>query len=119
MIPLMRLAQVILFANDLVRMKELYSGFLGLAILEEADGYLRLDAGGGCVLMLHQLGEPPSPTPRQDTFIKLAFHADDVAAARAALIAHGVQMKEPHHFGSVTFCDGVDYEGNIFQITSW
>jgi catechol-2,3-dioxygenase len=118
MIARMRLAQAILFANDLERMKQFYSGLLGLPIVEEADGYLRLDAGGGCVLMLHYLREPPSATPREDTFIKLAFHADDVAATRAALIAQGVQMKELHHFGSVSLCNGVDYEGNVFQITS-
>lgn len=113
----MRLAQAILFVNDLSRMKAFYSALLGLAVIEETDGYVRLDAGGG-VVMLHAIREPPSPTPRQDSFLKLAFHADDVIAVRAALLAQGVQMRDPHSFGAATFCDGVDPEGNIFQITT-
>ena len=38
----------------------------------------------------------------------------DVAAARARLIAHGAVMHEPRPWGA---CDGVDPEGNVFQIT--
>jgi len=117
MMTLMRLAQAILFANDLPRMKAFYGGLLGLATIEEAEGYIRLDAGG-CVLMLHALRAPPSETLREDTFLKLAFQSDDVAATRATLLAQGVRMKDLHRFGPVTLCDGVDPEGNIFQITS-
>lgn len=113
----MRLAQAILFVNDVVRMKAFYTGLLGLTVIEDEPGYARLD-GGGCVLMLHALREPPSPTPRTDSFIKLAFHSDDVGATRSQLIAHGIQMRDLHQFGNVTLCDGVDPEGNVFQITS-
>src|SRR5215831_2987781 len=73
MIALMRLAQAILFVNDLARMKGFYGAQLGLSVIEEADGYVRLDAGGSA-LMLHAIREPPSPVPRQDSFLKLAFH---------------------------------------------
>jgi predicted enzyme related to lactoylglutathione lyase len=113
----MRLAQAILFANDLGVMKAFYRDAFGLTILEDDPGYVRLDSGGA-VLMLHKLGEPPSPTPRCDSFIKLCFKSDDVPAARAALVARGVAMRDLHHFGAVTLCDGVDPEGNIFQITT-
>ena len=113
----MRLAQVIVFGNDLLRMKAFYGQALGLSVLEEGDGFIRLEAGG-CVLMLHAIREPPSAKPREDTFIKLAFHTDDVAATRDALIGLGARMYDPHHFGTVTFCDGVDPEGNVFQITT-
>lgn len=117
MISRMRLAQAILFVNDVARMKQFYRDLLGLPVLEDGDGYVRLDAGGSA-LMLHAIREPPSPTPRHDSFVKLAFHTDDVATVRAALQAQGVQMREPHTFGTATFCDGIDPEGNIFQITT-
>ena len=113
----MRLAQVILFVNDVPRRKAFYGQAFGLTVLEEEDGYCRLDSGG-CVLMLHALREPPSPTPREDTFIKFCFQTDDVAGLRGKLTALGAKMREPHHFGTITFCDGVDPEGNIFQITT-
>lgn len=113
----MRLAQAILFANDLGAMKAFYRDALGLQIIEDDPGYVRLDSGGA-VLMLHKLGEPPSPSPRMDSFIKLCFKSDDVPAAREALVARGVTMRELHRYGPITFCDGVDPEGNIFQITT-
>jgi predicted enzyme related to lactoylglutathione lyase len=112
-----RLAQVILFVRDVARMKTFYGQAFGLQMIEEDAGFCRLD-GGGCVLMLHALGEPPSVEPRLDSFIKFAFHTDDVDATRNALVALGARMRDPHHFGNVTFCDGVDPEGNVFQITT-
>jgi hypothetical protein len=55
---------------------------------------------------------------REGTPIKLAFHADDPEAERARLVARGVTMRDVHRFGDVVFCDGIDPEGNVFQITS-
>jgi catechol-2,3-dioxygenase len=113
----MRLAQAIVFVNDVARMKTFYTGQLGLSVIEEDPDYVRLDAGG-CVLMLHAIREPPSATPRRDTFLKLAFHSEDVAATRQELLRSGVQMDELCRFGALSLCNGVDPEGNVFQITS-
>jgi catechol 2,3-dioxygenase-like lactoylglutathione lyase family enzyme len=122
-----KLAQVILFAKDVARMKRFYAGALGLRPLDEpaTDDWVRLDAGG-CVLALHGIpphvaahvavGDPPAA--REDTPMKLAFHVDDVDAARASLVAAGATMREPKRFGEVALCDGLDPEGNVFQITT-
>jgi catechol-2,3-dioxygenase len=113
----MRLAQAILFVHDVAQMKAFYTDMLGLSVIEDEPGYVRLD-DGGCVLMLHAIREPASATPRHDSFLKLAFHSDDVARTRTALLGKSVRMNELVHFGTVVLCDGVDPEGNIFQITS-
>jgi predicted enzyme related to lactoylglutathione lyase len=53
-----------------------------------------------------------------DTWTKLCFHVDDVAAARADLVARGVIAREIHTYGTITYCDFIDPEGNIFQLTT-
>jgi catechol 2,3-dioxygenase-like lactoylglutathione lyase family enzyme len=115
----MRLNQVMLFVTDMARMKAFYRGIIGLPVLEDGAEWARL-GDAGCALALHVLpgSIPDPPIPRLDSYIKVCFHADDVDAMRASLVERGVEMKELHRFESATFCNGVDPEGNIFQITS-
>jgi catechol 2,3-dioxygenase-like lactoylglutathione lyase family enzyme len=123
----MRLSQTIVFAKDMARMVAFYGDALGLPILEGTpeDGWVKFDAGG-CALALHAI--PPAiaaridiqdpPRARGDTPIKLAFHVDDVDAARENLVARGVPMQEVRRRDATALCDGLDPEGNVFQITS-
>jgi hypothetical protein len=74
------------------------------------------------VLALHaipaHIAGPDTPAGRDDTYLKLCFHTDDLDAARAALLAAGVAMRDPHRWGDVAYCDGLDPDGNVFQITT-
>jgi hypothetical protein len=73
------------------------------------------------VFALHALhGEPPVAVPaaRSDSYWKPCFHADDLEAARAALVEAGVAMGPLHRYGEAAFCDGHDPDGNVFQITT-
>jgi catechol 2,3-dioxygenase-like lactoylglutathione lyase family enzyme len=115
------MAQTIVFVEDVARMQAFYQGTLGLPVITAEPGWVRLDAGG-VVLALHAIkagpGLPEPPPERVDSCVKLCFHVDDLDAARAALVAAGVRMREPHRYGGVAFCDGIDPEGNVFQITT-
>ena len=116
----MQLAQLILFTGDASRLRDFYTGALGLTVLEDTPGWIRLDAGG-VVLALHGLENEPvveSPPRREDSYWKPCFHAVDVEATRAELVAAGVPMGEIHRFGDIRFCDGHDPDGNVFQITT-
>jgi len=117
----MRMAQTIVFVEDVARMQAFYQGALGLALITAEPGWVQLDAGG-VVLGLHAINagpkQPEPPPERVDANVKLCFHVDDVDGARAALVAAGVRMREVHHHGGVAFCDGIDPEGNVFQITT-
>jgi catechol 2,3-dioxygenase-like lactoylglutathione lyase family enzyme len=119
----MRLAQAILFVADVPRMQAFYSGALGLPVIDAIEGFVRLDAGGA-VLALHAIpaghARPVADPPiaREAACVKLAFHADDVPAARQALIEAGAVMRELRRSGDVTMCDGLDPEGNVFQIAT-
>src|ERR1044071_1648102 len=117
----MRMAQVILFVEDVARMQAFYQATLGLPVISAEPGWVRLDVGG-VVLGLHAIKpgpkQPEPPPERLDANVKLCFHVDDVVAERATLVAAGVKMREVHQFGDAVFCDGIDPEGNDFQITT-
>jgi catechol 2,3-dioxygenase-like lactoylglutathione lyase family enzyme len=115
------MAQTIIFVEDVARMQAFYQNTLGLSVITAEPGWVRLDAGG-VVLALHAIKagprQPEPPPERLDSYMKLCFHVDDIEGARAALVAAGVRMREVHRFGDAGFCDGIDPEGNVFQITT-
>ena len=118
----MELRRAIIFVKDMRAMTAFYRDGLGLRPLSEgsSEGWVELDAGGAR-LALHaipaaiasgiEITNPPQA--RGNTPIKLVFHATDVAGARAHLVSHGAVMQEPSPSGR---CDGLDPEGNVFQI---
>jgi hypothetical protein len=120
----MRLARAILFAKDFEGMLAFYRDSLGLTPVggREISGWAELDAGG-TRLALHAIPSEiadrinlQSPArPREETPIKLVFVVSDVSAERARLVSLGVCMSEVRSWGG---CDGVDPEGNVFQIAS-
>lgn len=99
-----------------------YRDALGLTPLSgnASEGWLEFDAGGVAVA-LHAIPEHIAkdivltnpPTAREETPIKLVFEVLDIEVASIHLINHGAAMFEPSAWGS---CDGVDPEGNVFQI---
>ena len=117
----MRMAQTIVFVDDVPRMQAFYQATLGLPVIAAEPGWVQLDAGG-VIFALHAIKpgpkRPEPPPERVDSHIKLCFHVDDIDATRAALIATGVRMREVHSYSGIAFCDGIDPEGNVFQITT-
>jgi len=121
----MRLAQVLVFVVDMARMQRFYRDLLGLAVIDEAPGFARYDAGG-TRLALHAIPAEIAatiaitdpPERRADAAIKVAFEVDDLAATRARLAAAGIAIGEIWTWGGQSACDGVDPEGNVFQLAS-
>jgi predicted enzyme related to lactoylglutathione lyase len=123
------LQRTILFAKDIKRMAEFYHEALGLPVLSDPkdSGWVELDTGGGR-LSLHAI--PPRiartisvtspPRAREETPFKLVFEVDDVAQARRQLSQRGATMFEPKASGSgpMGTCDGLDPEGNVFQLVA-
>ena len=118
----LRLCRAILFAKDMKRMTDFYHDALGLAVVSNQPGWVEFDAGG-MRLALHDI--PPRvakqtvntnpPRAREETPIKLVFEVDDLEASRRYLSARGATMFEPRSWGA---CDGLDPEGNVFQIVA-
>jgi catechol 2,3-dioxygenase-like lactoylglutathione lyase family enzyme len=116
-----RLGQLILFTGDVDRLATFYRDVLGLRVLETSTGWCVLDAGG-VKLALHgipkqvagEVADPP--VKREDSYWKPTFLVDDLDATLAHLAAHGVAMSPPRTFGPRSFSDGMDPDGNVFQI---
>ncbi len=120
-----RLTHVLIFTTDLDRVAAFYAGALGYRREASADdGFVMMRAAAGADLALHQV--PPHvaaeltldapPSWREDTALKLCFAVDDLAAARAAVVAHGGQAKAPWSWAGTDFCECVDVEGNVLQL---
>jgi catechol 2,3-dioxygenase-like lactoylglutathione lyase family enzyme len=122
-----KLARAILFAKDMARMTTFYRDTLGLPAIDVStpSDWVTLDAGG-VELALHAIPleiaskivivDPPER--RGETPLKLVFFVPDIASTFERLVRHGVSMSEPRTFGTRTFCDGLDPEGNVFQIAN-
>ncbi|MEZ5347382.1 MAG: VOC family protein [Pyrinomonadaceae bacterium] len=115
------LSRVILFVNDMNKMKEFYSYVLGLPIFDDSDpGFIILDAGS-LQLCLHQIPKKyavKNSEPKEESATKIVFFSDDVENERTELMAKNVRMKKTIFWNEIAFCDGFDPEGNIFQISS-
>jgi predicted enzyme related to lactoylglutathione lyase len=117
----MKLGQLILFTGNAERLATFYRDVLGLPELEAQPGWIVLDAGG-VKLALHGIPEhiagavTTPPAKREDSYWKPTFVVDDLDAMLAKLAAHGVAMSTPKTFGPRTFSDGMDPDGNVFQV---
>ena len=110
-----------IYVKDLSRMAAFYGEVLGLRPVagSRSDSWAEFDAGAA-TLGLHAI--PPEiasqfeittpPQPREEYPVKLIFAVKDLDAEQARLEALGVTMTR-RPWGS---CDGMDPEGNIFQI---
>ena len=88
---------------------------LGLVEVARAEGWVEFEG-----LALHQIPAEyaegiDTKTPRTDVPVKLVFEVADLEPARVHLIASGARMEK---LRDETACDGVDPEGNVFQIVS-
>jgi predicted enzyme related to lactoylglutathione lyase len=123
----MRLACAMVYVKDLPRMKGFYQQMLGAQPIntEWTDSWALFDTGGAR-FALHAIPteiarniEVSSPPKSRDTSpVKLIFAVDNVPAERNRLKGMGVTMLQHPWQNAAEECEGVDPEGNIFQLSS-
>ena len=110
-------------------MVEFYHEALGLPVLSDPKdtSWVELDLGGA---RLSLQAIPPRiartitvttpPRAREETPFKLVFEVDDVVQTRRQLSQRGATMFEPRpsNSGPMGTCDGLDPEGNVFQLVA-
>ncbi len=117
------LDRVILYVNDVDRLRDFYVETFGLEVTEEINAeWVVLKAGAG-EIGLHRAGaayrtgsRPENPAP---TNVKLVFTVHgDLESLRSRLIERGIAMGEIKSYGTTgPLCDGTDPEGNVFQLS--
>jgi predicted enzyme related to lactoylglutathione lyase len=124
MIPI-PLNRVIIFVGDVPKCARFYMDVFGFTPVPGSDlasaEWIELDTGG-CRLAFHKARGPKGPIHRATGSPmhphKIVFFADDVEAARAALVARGAAIANVKKSGSLMLCDGQDPEGHVFQISN-
>jgi catechol 2,3-dioxygenase-like lactoylglutathione lyase family enzyme len=110
----MKPGYAILFTANLDALVAFYRDVVGLPVLEQEDGLVRLEG-----LMLHYARPAWSDgSERQDTAWKPVFLTDDVAAAHARLVAAGTRVRSIQTWDDRTGFDAIDPDGNIFRIAN-
>jgi predicted enzyme related to lactoylglutathione lyase len=121
----MHLNGAVLFVKDFRRLRDFYSGMLqtGPTRRESTETYALFDLNCGR-LAIHAVPDEhapdiklaSSPEARERNPIKLVFAVEDVPSERSRLAAMGVTiLQRPWQYPTES-CDGVDPEGNVFQI---
>lgn len=124
--------EAVAYVVDLPRCVGFYRSVLGLQVRDAADGFCILDGNGATLTLVQvpdhiaigitistQTANPPER--RSDTPIKLIFTVADIAATRA-LAAQWGGLVDPveaeWEWTGTTRCDGIDPEGNVFQVSA-
>jgi hypothetical protein len=117
------LDRVILYVQDVERLRAFYQAMLGCAVTEAIEHEWAVLRLGACELALHRVGKPwrvADPSGRQvESNAKLVFTVDrPLSALRDELIAQGVALGAIKSYPGFTglLCDGRDPEGNVFQL---
>lgn len=119
----LNLNSIILFVQDVDKLKSFYAGILQLQVVEEyASQWLLLQAGN-CSIGLHKIGEQYATEGQEpykfDNNTKIVFELEeDIHQTREKLLAQNVSLQEVKTFDNYDFwlCDGEDPEGNVFQL---
>jgi predicted enzyme related to lactoylglutathione lyase len=113
-----------LYAKDFPRMKEFYANMLRANPVNTdwTDSWAFFDTG----FALHAIRDEHArngdisspPDAREKVPVKLIFTVEDVQAERTRLEAMGITMLPRPWQQPAESCDGVDPEGNVFQIVA-
>ena len=119
----MMLDCIIIFGQNIDRLKRFYIDILKLSLVEEIiSEWVLLDAGN-CRIGLHKAGkafrQEKAPDFKVNNNTKLVFMVDeDIVELRNSLLHQNVTIREIKTFDNYDFwiCDGEDPEGNVFQL---
>ena len=110
--PALKVSRVILFTGQMDAMSAFYGGVLGLKQMTSEKGWQEFAAGG----MRIALHSGPSSPGRKGP--KIVFHARDVEAMRAVLVARGARFGKVRQGEMYCLCDGKDPDGNPIQLSN-
>lgn len=119
----LNLDTIILYVQDIYKVKSFYCDILQLEIIEEDPSLWVLLNAGNSKIGLHRIGVPYQGIIKDgykfDNNTKIVFEIEEnINHAREKLLNQHVSMKEIKTFDHYDYwlCDGTDPEGNVFQL---
>jgi catechol 2,3-dioxygenase-like lactoylglutathione lyase family enzyme len=119
----LNLNSIIIYVQNVDKLKIFYVDMLGLEIIEETRSEWLLLKAGHCSIGLHKIGDGYLDNTKEgftfDNNTKIVFEVDeDINKVRERLLNKNVAMKEVKTFENYDYwlCDGKDPEGNVFQL---
>jgi predicted enzyme related to lactoylglutathione lyase len=116
------MSRVILYVRDVTGLKQFYQTHFALEVSEEISDEWAVLKAGPVELALHRVGKPYREQPVKETVqsnSKIVFSlASGLVEARERMISAGVNMRHVKRYEGFPYsmCDGVDPEGNVFQL---
>lgn len=119
------MTRIILYVRDVALLKAFYQRHFALPVIEEIDGEWAVLDAGAIELALHRAGPAfrdaaaPASTNAATSNVKLVFKIDaDIDAHRDRLARDGVTVRDIKRYDGFPYrmVDGVDPEGNVFQV---
>lgn len=117
-----KLDTIIFYVKDIQLIRNFYVENFNLKVTEEDHIWILMNAGA-VNIGLHKIGDQYldkiAAGYQFDNNTKLVFEVDtDIETARNELLSNGIRMREIKTFENYNFwlCDGVDPEGNVFQL---
>jgi len=114
---------IILYVQDVEKLKSFYMDIFNLTVVEEYESVWALLNAGNAMIGLHKIGDaylnPDKKAFKFDNNTKVVFQInDDIGEVREYFISRNVAMREIKTFDSYDYwlCDGEDPEGNVFQL---
>jgi len=114
---------IILYVQNVNRLKSFYKNIFNLKIIEEYQSIWALLDAGSCKIGLHKIGDKylneNKGVFKFDNNTKIVFEInEDINEVRAHFINQNVVMRETKTFDNYDYwlCDGEDPEGNVFQL---
>lgn len=114
---------IILYVQDVDRLKSFYQDVFDMQLIEEDPSVWALLKAGEAKLGLHKIGkqywDESKSSFKFESNCKIVFGInEDIHEVRSRMLGQQVEMREIKTFENYDYwlCDGVDPEGNVFQL---
>ena len=119
-------AAAVIYAKDIVRVGSFYAAVAGFEIEEAAADFIDLRSAGFQLFIVapappvaQRIVVEQPPIRREGTPLKLVLSVPSLEAARSEAVRHGGALNpvaQAWTFQGFMHCDGIDPEGNVFQL---
>ena len=115
---------VVLWADRFDECRDFYRNLLGADLMHESPNFVDVRSHSAGVLLHRVPEEWASDTsqpaePREENPIKPVFEVASIEDARASVSESAGRLFDSstqQTYGQVTYCDGVDPDGNVIQV---